>query len=284
MIPKAIYQMTTRNLKLNDLIFHNIDFLKSNNPEYSYKLFDDELQIQFLKSHYPSQILDIYKSFGLGYDAAKSDLFRYLLIYKVGGIYLDVKSTFLRPFDSFILESDKFLLSTWPENHPVYGGWGRHPEILNRSEFISSVIISEPENPYLLETINSVVANLLKYSPFKDGVGGRAVLNLTGPIAYTKAIESKSNTFGFREMNYFDFGFKFSVFENAGAHKEMAKRHYGTRLNPIISQGFIKNNFFILYFFYKNISQLCSLIITKIVRHVILKAKRIIFRNKTIRF
>jgi hypothetical protein len=43
-IPKNIFQLTTKNMRLIDQIFSNIEFLKNNNPSWEYQLLDEERQ------------------------------------------------------------------------------------------------------------------------------------------------------------------------------------------------------------------------------------------------
>lgn len=65
MIPKKIFQLTTKNLKLNDQIFSNIEFLKSNNPTWEYELLDEDRQVEFLK-RFASQYLPTYQLLDAG--------------------------------------------------------------------------------------------------------------------------------------------------------------------------------------------------------------------------
>ena len=177
MIPKRIFQVTTKNIQINAEIISNINFLKDNNPGWTYELFDEEQQIEFLDSNYPAKFSRIYHSFGKGYDVAKTDFFRYLLIYHYGGVYLDLKSSFTSPLSNLCGPSETFIVSRWPrESSSKYAGWGVHAELSKAGEYINGVIVAESKSPLLREVINSIVLNIESYNPFRSGVGGPAVL------------------------------------------------------------------------------------------------------------
>ena len=128
-IPKVIYQTyTTKDLPL--LLRENVARLKEINPDYHHELYDDTDIEWFIASRYGSDMLRTYRRINPRYGAARADLFRYLLIYKCGGVYLDIKSRTTRPLDEVLHPDDELLLSHW-SNQPGedYAGWGLHDEL-----------------------------------------------------------------------------------------------------------------------------------------------------------
>lgn len=252
MIPKKVFQLTTKNLHLNDQIYSNIEFLKNNNPTWEYELLDEDRQVEFLK-RFASTYLPTYHSFGRGYDAAKMDFFRYVLMHECGGVYLDVKSTFLQPLDYLFAKNDSFVASYWPfDQDSQFKNWGKHPELSERGEFINGVIISEARSRILSDVITAVVRNIDQYNAFKNGVGGPAVLRLTGPVAYTLAIDQSIYRESLTEIDFFSYGYKFSIFQSEKIHVSLGKLHYGRRLNPIIQKGILASCAVVVYFFFKH--------------------------------
>jgi len=241
----------------------NITELKSRNPEYTYKLLDEESQLEFLRKNYPQKFEIIYRNFASGYDAAKMDFFRYLLMYKMGGVYLDIKSTFLRPLNEIIKPTDVFLVSKWDINpDSPYFNWGKHEDLPN-GEFINGVIICERGSEILQHVISNVVHNVESYKPFQHGVGASAVHRLTGPVAYTRAIESINNEKPrFREINYFKVGYVVSIFGSTSGHISLVKKHYSKRLNSIMkinpALDFLVKTVFLLKTSLKKIQKLRS--------------------------
>lgn len=263
MIPRKIFQLTTSNILMNERIFRNIEFLKMRNPSWDYELLDESRQVDFL-SRFAPDYLSIYSSFGRGYDVAKMDFFRYVLIYECGGVYLDLKSSFEDPLDHLVNREDTFIVSRWPKDtNSKYSKWGMHPELSEKGEFINGVVVSEAKNPVLKDVIQTVVDNINNYSAFRDGVGGPAVLRLTGPIAYTLAIERSTFRNSITEVDFFRYGYRVSIYDDDRSHMSLAKLHYGKRRNPIMRKQ-IFYDFFVCVLF--SVGYRAKLFIEKICR------------------
>ncbi|MBN2893758.1 MAG: hypothetical protein JXL97_17950 [Bacteroidales bacterium] len=178
-IPKTIYQ-TFKTSKLPLLTKWHIWNLKKKNPEYNYVFFDDKKIDAFIKEEFDEKTYQLYKRINIG--AAKADFFRYAILYKRGGIYLDIDSLILKKLDDFILPDDSAIIS-------LEG---------NLNFFIQYALFFEAGHPFLKKTIETVTKNLIenKY-PHK-------VHKTTGPSAYTFAIKnclSKSKDIKFRQFD-----------------------------------------------------------------------------------
>src|SRR3954468_19020335 len=95
-IPRIIHQ-TFRSRLLPEPIQKNIQKIREMNPEWEYRFYDDEDILDFIRSNYDSRVLDYFNRIDPLYGASRCDLFRYLLMYKCGGIYIDIKSSFSKP-------------------------------------------------------------------------------------------------------------------------------------------------------------------------------------------
>lgn len=179
-IPRIIHQ-TFRTNELPNPIQDVVNELKIMNPEFEYRFYNDEDCYIFIKENYDDETLSLYSNINPKYGSCKADFFRYLLMYKIGGVYLDIKSTTTSPLSKTILPTDEYLLTHWPGND-----W---KEELNypHGEFQNWHIICVPGHPFLKDAIERVKSNLRNY----DGsVGKKSVLFLTGPIPYSKSILS----------------------------------------------------------------------------------------------
>src|SRR6476659_9320710 len=118
-IPKIIYQ----TFKTKELPFitkwHIKRFLK-NNHEYAYEFYDDARIEEFFKSNFDVDWLKAYQKLNIG--AAKADFFRYAILYKKGGVYLDIDSGIKGKLDAFIKPDDKAIISK-ERNDGVYVQW-----------------------------------------------------------------------------------------------------------------------------------------------------------------
>ena len=181
-IPKNIYQLVQDKHKINPRLIKNIDYIKKLNPAWSHTLYDDNDMIEYIKSKYDINMLNVYNSINPKYGAAKADFFRYLIMYKEGGVYLDIKSAVKLPLDVLIQHDDEYLLSHWACKHfsELFGN--------KYGELQQWHIICKPNHPYLKEVIKNVIDNISNYKIETDGIGKPGVLTVTGPLAYTKSI------------------------------------------------------------------------------------------------
>jgi len=110
--------------------------MKSKNPEYDYQFYDDERIDNFIRDEFGQEIFNLYKRISIG--AAKADFFRYAILYKKGGIYLDIDSLILNKLDDFILPTDSAVISL--ESHlEHYAQWA---------------LVFEAGHPFLKKRIN----------------------------------------------------------------------------------------------------------------------------------
>ncbi len=184
MIPKVIHQ-TFLTGRLPGVFADNVAKLKGDNPGWEHRLYDNRAARSFIASQYGGRPLACYDRIDRSRGSSRADLFRYLLLYRFGGVYLDIKSTALRPLDSIIRSDDSYILSQWDQ--ATRPGWGIFPET-PQGEFQQWFIIAAPEHPYLRAVIERVLDNIEAYVPERDGVDKQSVFRLTGPIAYTQAI------------------------------------------------------------------------------------------------
>ena len=165
MIQKNIFQ-SWYTKELHPLIQEKIDGIKKLNPEYSYHLYNDNDMDIFVNEHYNGLISECYNK--LNIIVAKVDFWRYLVLYKYGGIYLDMDSTIEKPLNELIRSTDEAIITA--EGNPnLYVQWA---------------LIFSKGHPILKKTIDLVVSNIQNNSYPND------IHKMTGPTVYTKAINS----------------------------------------------------------------------------------------------
>jgi hypothetical protein len=241
-IPKRIYQTYPSRSALPSEIINNIRTLKKLNPDWGHVLFDDKEVREFIRQEFP-KILHYYDRIATSYGAARADLFRYLLIYRCGGVYLDIKSTITKPLTETIKPGDKILLSGWQEWHavPGFNGWGDHPELskIGGGELQQWHVVAIAGHPCLRAVILRVLENIDRYNALWNGVGKAGVLRLTGPIAYTLAINSVINNKSYKNSNIKnDYGFEYSIYDFSHKHVNMFSKHYSKSAESIIKENF----------------------------------------------
>ena len=142
-IPLKIIQVWHDKNNIPKSVKESIELIKEQNPEFKYKLFEENEWEKFIKNNYSKRILDAYHSV-VPY-AIKADLFRYCYLYKNGGIYLDSKYYGINGF-KFILLTDKeyFCKDVATSFNGIY----------------NAIIICKPKNKILLRAINECVKNI----------------------------------------------------------------------------------------------------------------------------
>ena len=163
-IPKQIFQ-TFKTKKLPWLTKLHIRHFRKKNPEYAYFLYDDEDIVNFFKSEFPPEYLKAYQRLTIG--AAKADFFRYAILYKKGGVYLDIDSGLNRPLHKIIRDNDVALVTD--EDPPTY--------------YVQWGLAYEAGHPFLQRTLEKVLDNIQK-NPFPHNVH-----KTTGPTVYTDAVK-----------------------------------------------------------------------------------------------
>jgi len=84
MIPKIIHQ-TWKNTIIPTQWQDSVDACKKRHSDYEYKLWTDDMMDDFVQLEYPD-FYPTYKSYK--YHIQRCDVFRYLILYKYGGIYI----------------------------------------------------------------------------------------------------------------------------------------------------------------------------------------------------
>ena len=175
------------------------------NPRLKEKIFDDSMIGEYIKNNFSNRIYNAYKSINQDYGPAKADFFRYLIIYKEGGIYLDIKSALIKNIDD-ILEKNNLIISRGKANiYPFHYGlisqyrnsynWSYFSKVKYYGEYNNWCIISPAGNQLLAKVIKQMVSNIeygLKYQN-KYNNGEYSVLALTGPIMFSRVIIEYGN-------------------------------------------------------------------------------------------
>ncbi|NIF04735.1 glycosyl transferase [Chryseobacterium sp. Tr-659] len=140
-IPKQIFQtFKTKNLPL--LTRYHIWNMKRKNPEYQYFFYDDADIEKFIREEFPPRYIESYNKLTIG--AAKADFFRYAILYKKGGVYLDVDSAITKPLRKLIKTTDEAVISK--ERHAnLYVQWG---------------LIFSKNHPFLKKTLELMLDNI----------------------------------------------------------------------------------------------------------------------------
>ena len=157
MIPKLIHQ-TWKTTEIPDEWKEAVSSCKSIHSGFEHIVWTDETMDTFVKTHYPS-FYQTYVSYK--YNIQRCDAFRYLVLYKYGGIYLDM-DIICKNSLSKLLQYDMVLA---------------HSSNVETS-FTNSFLMVVPNHPFFKYCIDHLSENINKYQYFGKHLH---VMYSTGP-------------------------------------------------------------------------------------------------------
>lgn len=152
MIPKVIYQTWKKqnvHKKISKLHYKMLNA----NPDYEHVIYTDEQMIDFVKSNYDKEISSYFER--INNIVARADFWRYLILYKNGGVYLDIDSIIEGNLSEILQDSDEALI-TAEKNEKCFAQWA---------------LIFNKKHPILEKTIENLIENIDKNN-FKNDVLG----------------------------------------------------------------------------------------------------------------
>ena len=186
-IPLNIFQ-TWHTKNIPPLMFNAIASIKKNNPKFKHYLFNDDDCLQFIQTFYSGKVLEAYNKLVPG--AYKADLWRCCVLYKYGGIYLDIKYKSVNGF--------KFITMTEKE-HWVLDADG--------SGIYNALMVCMPNNQTLYKAINQIVYNV------NHNYYGNSPLDPTGPRLLGKFFSNEEkNNFDMKHKVVGDLNNRFIVY------------------------------------------------------------------------
>ena len=155
---------------------------KDHHPDWQYILWTDECAMRLVAFSFP-EYMNTYN--GYRQNIHRADAIRYFILYKFGGVYMDMDMESLRPLTDFI-DSHVCIVSQEPELHASVG--------LNLTRTLKSnaFLACRSQHPFY-KLMNE---NLPKYSQHSD------VLHATGPFMIDKTTQQYIDS-SFNNQIYF---------------------------------------------------------------------------------
>lgn len=127
------------------------DGIKKYCPGYKHIVYDDEDCVKFLRENYGKEITERFLSLKLG--AHKADLFRYCWLYKVGGVYMDIKIVLLKNIEEIFKESNKLYTVV-----SIKSGYKKILlDLINSGVVFQGIISTPPNNPVFKRLIDRIM-------------------------------------------------------------------------------------------------------------------------------
>ena len=137
-LPKKLFQTHYDKNLIPQKVKDNI---KQYASDYEYRLLDDKDAIRFLKEEYGQLLVDTFNSIKGG--AHRADLLRYCLLYRYGGVYVDIKMEFIKPLNEIFTQDNVLYI---PKSTLEFGGC------------YQGLIATPPCNNIFIELINHLIS------------------------------------------------------------------------------------------------------------------------------
>jgi hypothetical protein len=211
-IPKHIYQVWMQG-NGNEHIKNNVMLF---NAGYQYSFFNEKSCYKYIQDHFDKNIADVFTN--LNNPAHKCDLFRYCLLYREGGIYIDYDLQMNVSLDTMIQQSNysEFITSIGAHSNNRFG------------ECTNGFIFTNKENPIFLQLINHIVntPNPSDYGNYVKDLYNK----LNNPNPFQSFIINNVKTYLFKEVcseqKYYIINEQNRAIVNTNGHNYL--QHMGT--------------------------------------------------------
>ena len=160
-IPRIVHQ-TYVTTTLPSPTLKVISKMKEHNPEFKFILYDDNAMDLFMKNNFQGRVYDCFLALNIG--AAKADLWRYCVLYKIGGVYLDIDAQITGSLNELIGNEEEAIISREK----------------NMGSFLQWMLVYPPAHEIMKRTIELCCERI------ENRVNN--IIHATGPAVYTEAI------------------------------------------------------------------------------------------------
>lgn len=122
--------------------------IKEYAPNYIHKIFNDNECKEFILKEYGKKYVNAFNLLKSG--AHKADLWRYCILYKYGGVYLDIKTKLTKNIDEIFIDKTKMYIVESNNGYTIHNG----------------IIYSPPKNKLLLYLIEHILKNIKKVNNY----------------------------------------------------------------------------------------------------------------------
>ena len=186
-VPLVIYRSWITNslpIRMNNTVMKTIALT----PEFDNFFFSDEDCYNFIRDNFEPDVLNAYIC--LKPAAFKSDLWRYCILYKKGGMYLDIKLELKLPLYDILKKYPKIfvqdMMSFPKEKNPL----------TTETPLWNGVMSSPPGNPVFKACIDEIVESC-KNRDYKQHV-----LDITGPYQLGRMVDKYEGLSFSRELPF----------------------------------------------------------------------------------
>jgi mannosyltransferase OCH1-like enzyme len=176
-IPKIIHQ-TWKDQNIPSQFIPFVESWKSRHPGWQHILWTDRMNREFVACYFPN-FLSAYDSYP--YNIQRADAIRYLLLYKLGGVYVDLDVECLQNVEPLINGEASFYIAKEPAEHCAK----YRKEMILCNGWMASVA----QHGFLRAVIDELLESSSLQETTQHNTLGDLVLNSTGPFMLTKIFQ-----------------------------------------------------------------------------------------------
>lgn len=234
-IPLVVYQ-AWQDDKVGRTHKLAIEEMHDRNPEFDFVLATNEFQFDFMNTNFAGD--DILRVFNGSQNGVMSaDIFRYCILHKFGGIYLDYSKQLHNPLKNYLQGSETCVLSH--ERNlipPQYDFRGMNDDVLADHLFVQWCLMFAPKHVIIERMISNIVKNAWKYDGQVQSDVKGSLLAFTSSHMWTRTVcemlpKLESSDFTILEPDYGESIFPLIVGSYA---RYLFRRHYSNSVDSLI--------------------------------------------------
>jgi mannosyltransferase OCH1-like enzyme len=159
-IPRTLWQ-TNYTEKVTFPVYINYLVNRLMGLSFNYRFMTTGDRMNYIKDNFPSDIYDCYRKLQIG--AAQADLWRLLVIYREGGVYMDIDAHAVWPLEFLVARHHELFIAT------------------KKGELSNYFLAACPYDPHVKRVIDTVISNIRENKIY-------GVFDMTGPGAMNVAL------------------------------------------------------------------------------------------------
>jgi len=205
-IPRRVVQ-TWPDDRIGRSHLKSVREFRDTNPGFAFQVFTNADQQDYMNSAYRGE--EILKIFNRGKSPVlRADIFRYSFLLDQGGIYIDLSKRLRTPLQQFVTGTSHIILSHERNRVPENCGVHTDPSFEQHEFlFVQWCIMSAPNNRFLHRMLENICRYSVKYEGIRFRSPKQAILELTGPIMWTRSVWEEILANGTRDYEVVDFDF-----------------------------------------------------------------------------